>query len=122
MRQISPPPALLGPTTTQMVSDLVLLVESLSIVEEADGDEVLLYRSPSASSRSEKTLDGDNLRGDDNDGDGNVRGDDNGTAPLDGRELHPFDCEPQSSHCHVSHCVKRSPRTVRTSPSWQQLL
>ena len=101
MRQISPP-SLLGPTTTQMVSDLVLLVvvESLSIVEEADGDEVLLYGSPSASSRSEKTLVGDN-----------VRGDDNGTAPLDGRELHPFDCEPQSSHCHVSHRVKRSPRT-----------
>ena len=72
MRQISPPAALLGPTTTQMVSDLVLLVlvESLSIVEEADGDEVLLYGSPSASSRSEKTLVGDN-----------VRGDDNGTAP-----------------------------------------
>ena len=34
-----------------MVSDLVLLVlvESLSIVKEADGDEVLLYGSPSAS-------------------------------------------------------------------------
>ena len=41
---------------------------------------------------------------------------------LDGRELHPFDCEPQSSRCHVSHCVKRSPRTVLSSPSWQQLL
>ena len=41
---------------------------------------------------------------------------------LDGREFHPFDCEPQSSHCHVSHCVKRSPRTVLSSPSWQQLL
>ena len=113
MRQISPPATLLGPTTTQMVSDLVLLVlvESLSIVEEADGDEVLLYRSPSASSRSEKTLVGDN-----------VRGDDNGTAPLGGREFHPFDCEPQSSRCHVSHCVKRSPRSVLSSPSWQQLL
>ena len=91
MRQISPPAALLGPTTTQMVSDLVLLVESLSIVEEADGDEVLLYGSPSASSRSEKTLVGDN-----------VRGDDNGTAPLGNREFHPFDCEPQSSRCHAT--------------------
>ena len=111
MRQISPPAALLGPTTTQMVCDLVLLVESLSIVKEADGDEVLLYRSPSASSRSEKTLVGDN-----------VRGDDNGTAPLGGREFHPFDCEPQSSRCHVSHCVKRSPRSVLSFPSWQQLL
>ena len=64
-------------------------MESLSIVEEADGDEVLLYRSPSASSRSEKTLVGDN-----------VRGDDNGAAPRDGREFHPF----VSLNLHIATC------------------